>query len=180
MRRFIGLVLASGALLSISAVPAAAVPIVDQSFTTPDNLAESIRGPGYYVAQTFTAGITGNLTGVNIDVNGLSAPPLRVVIRTAPDGKPSGKALAIRYLPRDGQFPLSRLITFNGPIPVTAGMQYAIQLNYAGVTGGGSWDGARGNVYAGGWELWHAPAAQPYWLVNPDEDLHFRTYVDPA
>jgi hypothetical protein len=179
MRRFIGLVLASGVLLSISAVPAAAVPIVDQSFTTPDTTAEGIYSPGHYVAQTFTAGITGNLTGVNIDVNADSAPPLRVVIRTAPDGKPSGPALAIRYLPRDSQFPLSRLITFNSPIPVTAGMQYAIQLNYAGVISG-SWVGARGNVYAGGWELWHAPGAQPYWLVIPDEDLHFRTYVDPA
>lgn len=187
MRRFIGLVLASGVLLSISAVPAAPVPIVDQSFTGTWNAQGYIGDECKYLAQTFTAGITGNLTGVNIEVQTFStlSQKLRVVIRSVTTkGMPTGTPLAVRYVTINPFIHLTRLIAFKTPIPVTTGAGYAIQVNVAGAipqSGGlGVWGGTVGDLYTGGSVMTGDCGGGSYWRVLSNFDLHFCTYVDPA
>jgi hypothetical protein len=171
--------------IGLVAPPAAATKMLDQSFTTGYNLGAWIGDGCEFVAQTFTAGITGALTGVNIDVESIpGAPPLRVVIRTGTRGRPSGPPLAVRYL-SNPQAPLSRLIAFAQPIPVVAGQQYAIQVNYRGVksrTEAGWWKGVAGDPYPGGQMLAGNCSDQPtpFWFSSVPSDVHFRTYVEPA
>ncbi len=181
--------LVAGILTVVVALPATATSVLDQSFTTPDDLFAAIGEGCTYQAQTFTAGVTGTLTGVNIDVQANpDAPPLRVVIRRTHNGAPLGTPLGVRSLAYP-KAPLSRLIAFEDGIPVVAGRLYAIQVNFRGVragagSGAGGWDGAIDNHYLGGramagdcpgygdpgfWDI----ASSPY-------DLHFRTYVEPT
>lgn len=160
---------------------------LDQSFTTPYNLGANINEGCKYIGQTFTAGVTGKLTGVNINVHRFgsdTAPALRVVIQNAVNGEPSGDPLGVVYL-SDGQAPLSRLITFPHWIRVIAGQQYAIVVNYDGSEPGygqalGIWDGGTGNGYAGGSLIsGECPSygTTHFWYVWGSYDVHFRTYV---
>jgi hypothetical protein len=176
--------------VAISAFPAAATSVLDQSNTTPDDLLSIINEGCTYVAQTFTAGVSGSLTGVNIDVRSTpDAHPLRVVIRDARNDRPLGSPLGIRNMRRP-QAPLSRLIVFHEEIPVVAGQHYAIQVSYraAGVgpgvfLGRGDWHGGSGNQYLDGRSLSGdcSFGDTGFWHVMPiSDDLHFRTYVEPA
>jgi hypothetical protein len=180
--------LVAGLLTVVAAPPAAAMPILDQSNTTPDDLLSVINEGCTRVAQTFTAGVSGTLTGVNIDVRSSpDARPLRVVIRPASNDRPLGSPLGVRNLRRP-QAPLTRLVAFDEEIPMVAGQQYAIQVNYrraeAGVSPGhGDWQGGSGNQYLGGRSFSGGCSFGDtgFWHVMPiSDDLHFRTYVEPA
>jgi hypothetical protein len=180
--------LAAGMLTVAAAPPATAMPILDQSFTTSGHLVFVINEGCKYAAQSFTVGVTGMLTGVNIDVQkGLEdVPPLRVVIRHSRHNRPFGPPVGSRSL-ADPQAPLTRLIAFDESIPVVAGEHYAIQVNYQGAEPGagqglGAWYGGFENEYPGG----RAAAGDcpgygsTFWYVDPSYDLHFRTYVEPT
>lgn len=182
------------ALLTVTwAPPAAATPVVDQSFTSPYNLGANINEGCKYIGQSFTAGMTGNLTAVNLDQRSIRSdgtPPLRVAIRTVANNKPYGDPLGFRYLYYP-QAPLSRLITFRQEIPVVAGQQYAIVVSYRGSEPGagqalGFWYGATGDPYPGGRMFAGQCPSYSYtgfWYVSTgwaSYDLHFRTYVEPA
>jgi hypothetical protein len=54
---------------------------LDQSFVAPFDLLADINDCCRFIAQTFTAGLTGTLAGVNMDVGSDSTFPLHVVIR---------------------------------------------------------------------------------------------------
>jgi hypothetical protein len=176
-------------LVVLSAPPAAALPVLDQSFDNPDGLAAAINEGCKYVVQTFTAGVTGTLSGVNVNViSRRDASPLRIAIRDATSGRPKGSPIGIRNL-AEPQARLSRLIAFGEEIPVVAGHQYAIQVSYLGAepgfgAGQGSWAGGTGNQYLGGRILFgECPfrGGAPFWHVEDlSFDLHFRTYVEPA
>src|SRR4051794_27598122 len=98
----------------------AAGPVVDQSFTSTDNVNKLINEGAQFVAQTFTAGRTGLLTGVSVDVfdSSNSRFTLSVAIRTvAADGTPTevvlGETRADSCCPR-----LSQILVFDQPVPV--------------------------------------------------------------
>jgi hypothetical protein len=180
--------LAAGMFTLAAALPATATSVLDQSFTTPDDLFSAIGEGCTYIAQTFTAGVTGTLTGVNIDVQANpDAPPLRVVIRRTHNGSPLGTPLGVRSLAYP-KAPLSRLIAFDEGISVVAGRLYAIQVNFRGVEAGsggqGGWDGAIDDHYLGGRAMGgDCPSyGDPgFWDVTASPyDLHFRTYVEPT
>jgi hypothetical protein len=181
--------LAAGMLTMLSAAPAEAMPVVDQSYTTPGHLLAVINEGCKYVAQSFTVGVSGTLTGVNIDVQSARevVPPLRVVIRRSRHNRPLGPPLGVRSL-ADPRAPLTRLIAFDEAIPVVAGEHYAIQVNYQGAEPGaghslGAWDGGTDNGYVGGLAIFgDCPGyGGTFWYVlDPSYDLHFRTYVEPA
>jgi hypothetical protein len=169
--------------------PAVASPVVDQSFTTPWDLGANVNDACKFIGQSFTAGITGTLTGVNIDLNSRpNSSALRVAIRTASGDIPFGDPLAVRYL-ADPQAPLTRLITFGHAIPVVAGRQYAIVVSYRGgqtrgINGIGTWGGATGDAYAAGRPLsGKCNGTSRFWSFTSTStpyDLHFRTYVESA
>src|SRR5262245_57144562 len=66
---------------------------LDQSFTSPYNEGCNINDGFTYVAQTFTAGLSGTLTAVSVDIIGYHALPLRIEIRGVSDGHPNSTLL---------------------------------------------------------------------------------------
>src|SRR5215204_5525802 len=83
-RRYIGCIAAGALLLGAPAMASSAAAAVDQSFTAGNNLGANLNNCCRYVAQTFTAGVSGELIGVNVDVADLDPriqPRLRVEIR---------------------------------------------------------------------------------------------------
>src|SRR3954471_20048094 len=69
---------------------------IDQSFTTGTGLTDIINGAAAFIGQTYTAGTTGTLAGVSVDVHDLDLVgdgpafnlPLDVQIRTVINGLP--------------------------------------------------------------------------------------------
>jgi hypothetical protein len=195
-------------LMASATTIAQATPLVDQAFTEAPGVFGQPIGTTLdacpYIAQTFTAGVTGTLAGVNVEVHSIDgAPPLRVAIRSTLYGRPYGDPLGYRYL-WDPDAPLSRLITFARRIPVVAGQRYAIVVSYKGAKGAdpdhwyGVWNGGFGpdesvydhvsgyDYYPGGrwWAGGCANRNPGFWSTNTwwnrYLDLHFRTYVEPS
>jgi hypothetical protein len=161
-------------------------PVIDQAFTGPTNLAAAINDCCRYVAQTFTAGITGTLVGVNVEILAFGAPPLHVAIRTVgSNGVPTGTVLG-EAIVASGNAPFSELIEFSQVIGVTAGVQYAIVVDYpeappAPGQGTAAWAGALGDPdqYPRGRGLASVHDGL-VWFQSPEtvgSDLHFQTHV---
>jgi hypothetical protein len=163
-------------------------PVLDQSFTSPTNISVSvITVPLVYVAQTFTAGQSGILRSVSLDMVPSLEGDMRVDIRTVADGLPTGAVLATRPLSYDdlqamrtGR--LSYQVTFYDNLYITAGTQYAIVVNYTSYSGGSNpqalWFGANGNAYTRGSAFTALDAPTTAWApAGAGYDLHFQTYV---
>jgi hypothetical protein len=155
---------------------------LDQSFTSPGDLGASINDCCRFVAQTFTAGLTGTLGGVNIDVQSSSTFPLHVAIRTVIDGVPGTTVLGETTLSSSGA-PLSLLITFPQVINISAGVQYALVVNYEGAPPPspdnfqGTWVGAGDDFYTGG-AMYFSFLDGVSWFGLGFGDLHFQTYMN--
>jgi hypothetical protein len=154
---------------------------LDQSFTSPTDLGADINECCRFVAQTFTAGLTGTLGAVTIEVGSTSGFPLHVAVRTVIDGVPSTTVLGETTL-RSSSAPLSLLITFPQEIHIAAGGQYAIVVNYEGAPppgpgqSQGIWAGATGDRYAAG-ALYFSVLDGISWSGG-EADVHFQTYVN--
>jgi hypothetical protein len=150
-------------------------PCLDQKLLT----TSAVTDISNYMAQTFTAGKTGTLAGVNVSVYvvGGTTYPLHVAIRNLnASGWPS-QVLAETTLGTSA-CPITQLITFPQAVSIVAGTQYAIVLNYPAAGGGygGSWQGATGNAYPGGTALKSSDGVS--WTeVMGGLDQDFRTYV---
>jgi hypothetical protein len=90
-------------------------------------------------AQTFTAGITGDLDEADLDLSKVGTPPATVTVevRTTSAGKPTATVLAsgtiaTSALGRSGAFVP---VAFATPAPVSAGTQYALVVYSAGMAG---------------------------------------------
>ncbi|HYW29203.1 MAG TPA: calcium-binding protein [Gaiellales bacterium] len=180
----VGLVGAAGLVSNAQAVPASpAMPasVVDQSLTpspTNSNLSAAINQCCVYVGQTFTAGLSGDLTGVNVSVGASTAQPLsdlRVAIRPVVDGTPGSTELGATVLNRSSSS-MAQRITFATPIHVDAGQEYAIIVNYVGPDSTGGWDGSVDNEYTRGHLV---DLNADGWRIEPTYDLFFRTFVRP-
>ena len=156
--------------------------IEDQSYTAPGIAAVAFSGTSQYVAQTFTAGLTGALTGVSIDVASGEVGELYVRVVGVTDGVPNGTVLGERFLWTPSlepisSAPLSYLISF-APIYITAGTQYAIVVNYTWESTHGTWSGGEGDPYPGGSVFLGNEYTLTQWTpAQADLDLHFRTFV---
>jgi len=153
---------------------------IDQQFVGPDQspMGENI-GEGYqFIAMTYTAGLTGALSGINVDVNSWSQNLLHVAIHEVSEGTPTATILGETVLSTTGA-PLSQLITFPNQIAQTAGLQYAIVVDYQTPAGDGlskgNWGGDLDGNYSGGQSFFSNNCVQ--WEdYGPDADLHFTTY----
>jgi hypothetical protein len=170
--------------LAVLAMPCWGDSMIDQSFISGGgSLVTIINECCKFVAQTYTAGLTGTLAGVEIDVHSTTVFPLDVEIQSVTGGIPTGTILGDTTLSSSSSL-LSSLITFPQLIPQVAGTQYAIVVDYPTapfVSGGsgqgvGDWVGGTGNPYAGGQDLlflgtsWHTD--------NSGFDSHFQTLVN--
>jgi hypothetical protein len=138
-------------------------------------------------AQTFTAGLTGQLDQVDLAISNMSATtPLTVQIRDGSATAPGDTVLASASVPTSA-VPSSESfipITFASPASVTAGTQYSI-VAFNGSTGwfwyAGKTDTA--SAYEGG-RLYSSPddvspGGGPWFEGNTMADFEFKTYVAP-
>jgi hypothetical protein len=167
---------------------AAPTPVVDQSFTSPTNASTAINDCCRYVAQTFTAGLTGDLAAVSLDVLSTGPFALHIAIHGVTNGLPNSTILGERTLWTSSiepisSAPLSLVIDFGEPIYVIAGHQYAIVVDYEGSgspgTALGDWSGATGNGYPAGAAYDTNDESFSAWtpVGTTGIDLHFKTYV---
>lgn len=199
MRRFVASFAALAAILALTAGSALAVPIpgtLDQQQTNaPDG---GYQSSNYYQAQTFTAGITGTLDAVTVQI-GFNTPEVvapavagdfTVAIWATSGGVPSG-ASALTSETITGNAVGTVAVVFSSPISIAAGTQYAIVL-VADPARGISWLGQCGtDSYADGqaliYDVLNFPAWRtiPAWALLADSDdcildYAFGTYVSPA
>ncbi len=167
----------------------APVPVLDQSFVSPTNASADINGSARYVAQTFTAGLTGAMTAVSLDVESTSEFSLRLSVHGVTGGLPDGTILSDVYVwGTDGTAqsaaPLTLMIDV-GTVYVQAGRQYALIVQYDGSGSPGhtegSWIGASSDAYPIGAAYETNDETFATWtpLGTPALDLHFKTYVVP-
>ena len=137
------------------------------------------------VAQTFTAGLSGQLDQVDLHLEKLNNPtaPLSVELRDVSGGLPGSTVLASQSVPASSVPPSPAAafvsINFLAPAPVAAGTQYAIVAYSANVFPVGyAWSLTTGNPYAAG-AVYFASSAPPTtaWMPDAGIDLAFRTYV---
>jgi Bacterial Ig domain len=152
------------------ASPAVADPIppgsvLDQS-ALPDGVQTCTSG-NTSEGQSFTAGVTGLLTAVQIYVldNPDSATTIQIEATSA--GLPNGTVLATGTFTGAYQ----GVVDLAVPLAVTAGTVYALVMPV-----NLSLECPGGNVYAGGTWLDQAPASA--WTSDPAFDLAFGTYVN--
>ena len=169
----------------VFSLPSFASTIIDQSFTFATDTGARINSCCAFIGQTYTAGLSGTLAGVSVDV--LEYPPynfpLGVQIRTASGGFPTtvilGEATATA-------FSLSDLISFPQTIPQVAGVQYAIVVHFVGApppepNGFGNWHGSGAilyNPYPGGMSVFSFDGGNSWPLFFDGFDSHFVTYVN--
>ncbi|UCC40648.1 MAG: hypothetical protein JSV96_04160, partial [Candidatus Aminicenantes bacterium] len=177
--------------LSASEILALYTNQVDQEFISDaSNLVYNVGLNCMYTAQTFTAGVTGTLTGVNIALRraGDTPYPLRVAIHSVENGIPTWVELASTLVMPENQKDswqeaLEYLVTFQPGVQVQAGVQYAIVVNYVGASTGwppeGIWRGSTTDpLYSGGSDFSAECTGDTGPVWHPGSyDLFFRTYV---
>lgn len=179
-RTVLGLVLAI-ATVSFS-VPSKAQLTLDQSYTPGTNLGANINACCAFIGQTYTAGITGTLGGVSLDVNSFEATDvynLHVAIRAVSGGLPTSTILGEVTLSSDASG-LSQIVVFPQSIPQVAGVQYAIVVDYPGASAGGNqgvWYGTTGNGYTRGDLVSSSDGTSFSFTGQNNYDVHFKTYV---
>ena len=143
------------------------------------------------VAQTFTAGLTGKLDQVDLNLNKSGTPPVPLIVelRDVSAGLPGSAVLASQSVLASSvvAFPGSGWVPFAFPTPgsVTAGTQYAIVAHSAAVFPDTyAWSQGTGtDPYAGG-AAYFASSSPPTtaWMPVPigPPDFAFKTYVVPA
>jgi hypothetical protein len=166
----------------------AKAPQLDQSFTAGNGLSDGLYGRPVLMAQSYTAGISGTLQGVAIDVTAID-PSLvaRIQIEAIAGGVPSNVVLGQARAPSGGDLALTTVIPFSTAIAQVAGQQYAILVDYPeappfvnGIQNTASWNGAGGNLYPAGTLLSTFDNGTTWQSSESDGfDLHFKTFVIP-
>jgi hypothetical protein len=169
-------------VLGGSAGPASAE--VDQSQTGISQGVSTV-GPTQSVAQTFTAGITGDLDRVDLYLSQgdvAATAPLTVEIRAVDaSGEPTGPPLASASVPAASVPSIPGgwvTVLFAPPAPVVAGTQYAIVV-YTASSNSYLWYGQAANPYPAG-AAWFSTSPPSTWSGPSSADQAFITYVTPT
>ena len=164
--------------------PAQAASTLDQdiAFSTSDCNTEVYSGAG--IGQTFTAGLSGPLTSVevflvDVDERPGTEPGLTVALASTSSGLPVGVALAASTIPDSDvpSVPGVVTVTFSSPATVTAGEQYAILITTSETYNNYKWCGDGADTYSGGTGLDDAASGRN-WRQLAYKDMSLRTYVD--
>jgi hypothetical protein len=104
--------------------------VTDQEFIPDITMGCYINEGCKYIGQSFTAGKSGKLFDVSIDVYPISNDyNLKVMLFDAENGKPTSNLLASKLLDQS-YASLSYSIIFDNDVEIIAGQQYAIVVNY--------------------------------------------------
>jgi hypothetical protein len=187
VRLFLMASAACAALVLGAAAPASAGTL-DQQQTGFDSFSSGAINSNESLAQTFTAGITGQVDQADLVLSKFFSPtePVTVEIRNVAGGVPGSTVLASTSIPLSAipADPNAAFVpaTFGAPAPVTAGTQYALVAWSTAMTGSLGWSFRSGtNPYAGGAGL-NDQISPPdgVWNTPPGDDFAFKTYVVPS
>jgi hypothetical protein len=162
---------------------AGATGTLDQSQTLVTN-AKGLR-EGFFWAQTFTAGITGDLDQVNVFLGRVEIGPatgnIVVQIRSVDGNVPSDTVLGSGVI-AEANVPLLLSATWvAAPLTsaaVVAGTKYAVVLMANGLS---DYDvSSAGDVYSGGEEYYQQPDAFGSHWFSEGTDMTFQTFVTPS
>jgi hypothetical protein len=161
---------------------------LDQSFITGNDLSDGLYGKPALMAQSYTAGISGTLQGVAIDVSAIDVTQIaRIQIEALAGGIPSNVVLGSARAARGGDLSINTVIPLAGSIPQVAGQQYAILVDYPdappfvnGIENTASWNGSDGDLYPAGTMFTTFDGGTTWQSFASDGfDLHFQTFVIP-
>jgi hypothetical protein len=161
---------------------------LDQSFITGNDLSAGLYGRPVFEAQSYTAGLSGTLQGVAIDVTAIDVTQVaRIQIEAIVGGVPSNVVLGSARAASGGDLAITTVIPFSTSIPQVAGQQYAILVDYPdapsfvnGIENTASWNGSDGNLYPAGTLLSTFDGGTTWQSFASDGfDLHFQTFVIP-
>ena len=162
-------------------IAAVATGTLDQSQTASDGAA--FFGFSIQQAQTFTAGITGRLGQVDVDLSRVGSPgDIAVQIRTVSAGAPSSTIIASATISQSSvsEASFNWISVALGPsVAVTSGTQYAIVLSAPAAPvccDGYEWAASFQNPYPGG-TLEQLVGTGGTWVSLTAVDLAFKTYV---
>jgi Carboxypeptidase regulatory-like domain/Bacterial Ig domain len=133
-----------------------------------------------YEAQTFKAGLTGQLTKAEVFLSTNTATPITVGIYNTSGGAPTGSAIASTTISPSATAQFFAA-TFSSPASVTAGTTYALVLFRSG---GSSWivcsNGGNNctSTYANGNA--YTSTNGTTWTVSPTKQTAFMTYVSSS
>jgi hypothetical protein len=168
MRR-VAVSVAAGFLL-LTALPASSLADPPGTLDQSQTAGTATIGTTADVYQTFTVGVTGTLTGVQIYMNGGATATATVAIQATAGGNPTLTDLvsvSAAVPAADGLVDF----TFAAGVPVTAGDVLAIRINTGAETA--AW-GSATDVYAGGQAMW----LNGGWQAVPGiADFRFQTFV---
>jgi hypothetical protein len=165
-------------------VPGAAVAGTLDQQQTDGSTNPGAVGTTESLAQTFTAGLSGGLDRVDLNLSKVGAPtnPLYVEIRGVSGGVPGATVLAGQSVPPSsvstGQAFVP--ISFASPAAVVAGTQYAIVASSAAGGNPYEWHYGPGNTYAAGNPCFTNGPPSGTWSCGGFGDFAFRTYVVPT
>jgi len=180
-------------LITAVAAAAALIPAAGASAGTLDQQQTISNFGGLQVdsthskAQTFTAGLTGQLDQVDLALSGLSlTTPLAVQIRDGSATTPGDTVLASASVPTSAVTGSESFvpIPFTSPASVTAGTQYSI-VALTNDSSSWFWHSGQGatpdSAYLGGslYGSTDGPPAMGTWTGGSPADFEFKTYVAP-
>jgi hypothetical protein len=164
-------------------------PNIDQQNTAGTTTGTGIISNANWAAQTFTAGVTGQLVKVDFPLFCSSSPAgtpctlnpnLNVSIRATSGGLPTGANLASASIAGNISGATATFTaTFASPLAITAGTQYALIVN-TGSTGAATtgyfWIRSSPSTYANGQRVASADSGVT-WAADSTRDYNFHTYV---
>ncbi len=167
----------------LSTIAALAGATLDQSQTTSDGA--GFLGFSIQQAQTFTAGITGKLDQIDVNLSRVGSPgDIAVQIRTVSAGAPSSTIIASATISQLG-VPDTTFNWISVPlspsVDVMSGTQYAIVLSAPAAPvccDGYNWAASFQNPYLGG-TVEQLVGTGGSWVSLDAIDFTFKTYVTP-
>jgi len=169
-------------LVSLTSV-AEASSTLDQSAPVDLNGSYALRSI-QSIGQSFTAGVTGALTSisVNVDAGAATANITSKLYAADPSGFPTGAVLATATVDSSsvsGNSPFNLSIPFDSAPHIVAGTSYAFTLES---TASGNWYSVRSAsaAYAAGHGFWCDPSACTWSNLGGPNELGFATYVDTS
>jgi hypothetical protein len=146
---------------------------------------EPLSAPFFWLAQTFTAGVTGSLDKVDLLLARNGSPgDLTVEIRSVSGGVPSSTVLAAATVTESSVtpegFPVWVSVPFVAPAASSAGIQYAIVISAPGVDCGTvcyQWGTALNDPYPAGEALDSVDSGSTWFSPGAGLDRAFQTYV---
>lgn len=180
----VGAVLLAASSVGLAS-PAAAVGTLDQSSSAFGGNRTSLSNDSLTISQSFTAGLSGNLSQIDIYMESNNGPTSVLIEIKAADGAglPTGPMLSSETLSGSGFSNGIVTVVFANPAVVTANSIYTIALSCTGCGVGSFMNqstftlGLASTDYSGG--LAERSDVNPHPWAGGGLDLVFATYVSP-